>query len=65
MMQEKELVLIPRREYEALTRKSSPLPLYEEVGLSFLQKRKIVSAQKRLAAGKTMTLHELRKKLGL
>jgi len=60
----KDLVLIPRKEYEALKRVQSAGP-FKEVAMTKAQKMALVRARKNLALGNTLNLDEFKRKLGL
>lgn len=56
-----DLVVMPRREYEDLLK----LKKIREFTLTETQKRALARAEKNLQAGKTLSYHELVRKLGL
>ena len=58
-----DLVIIPRKEYEELLVLKSKKP--KEVSLSPDQRRSLVKARKDLASGKSLTMYELKKNLGI
>ncbi len=60
LAQKDDLVVLPRREYEALLEFKN----YREVPMTKAQKTALRRAEKNLAAGKTLSFHELVKKLG-
>ncbi len=60
----KDLVLIPKEEYEALKRAQSPR-VFKEVAMTKGQKLALARARKNLATGNTLTLDEFKRKLGL
>lgn len=55
-----DLVVIPRREYEALVR----LRKMREFVPTASQKKALAEAEKNLKGGKTLSFHELSRKLG-
>lgn len=55
-----DLVVIPRKEYEALL----SFRTYREVRITRAQKQALRRAEKNLSAGKTLSYHELVRKLG-
>jgi len=55
-----DLIVIPRKEYEALL----ALKPVKEFIPTTAQKRALIRAQKNRKAGKSLTINELRKKLG-
>ncbi|HBV01514.1 MAG TPA: hypothetical protein DEF00_03980 [Candidatus Taylorbacteria bacterium] len=55
-----DLVVVPRKEYEALL----SFRTYREVRISKAQKQALRRAEKNLSAGKTLSYHELVRKLG-
>ena len=62
LKEEKELVLIPKREYETLLRmKSRAVP---EIAISAATKRAIRKSEKELRAGQFITLSELHHVVG-
>ncbi|MEK7170129.1 MAG: hypothetical protein AAB767_02475 [Patescibacteria group bacterium] len=60
----KDLVLIPRKEYETLVRARVPR-VFEEVAMTKAQKRAFERAERNFANGKSLTLNECKRKLGL
>ncbi len=60
----KDLVLIPRAEYEAMLR-AAPPRIFKEVPMTKTQKRAFERAEKNFANGKSLTLDECKRKLGL
>lgn len=56
-----DLVVIPRKEYEALL----GLKKYREFQPTAIQKRALLRAERNFARGKTLSYHELAKKLGV
>lgn len=56
-----DLVLIPRKEYDALVH--FRISNVREVAMTPVQKRALIRARKNFAAGKFFTPHELRQKL--
>ena len=60
----KDLVIIPKEEYEALKRGTMPR-VFKEVSMTKSQKRAFERAEKNFAAGKSLTIDECRQKLGL
>ena len=60
----KELVLIPREEYEEL-KNAQPMRAFKEVRQTPAQKRAFERAERNFAAGRSLTLDELKRKLGL
>ena len=57
------LITIPRQEYEALL--SYRVRTVKEVPLTVVQKKALLRARKNLARGKSLTLDELKRKLGI
>ncbi len=55
-----DLVVVPRKEYEALL----SFRTYREVRITKAQKQALRQAEKNLSAGKTLSYHELVRKLG-
>ncbi|MBI2075356.1 MAG: hypothetical protein HYT82_01655 [Candidatus Harrisonbacteria bacterium] len=55
-----DLVVIPRREYEALLE----LKKFKEFDPTVTQKKALLRAENNFRAGKTLSYHELAKKLG-
>lgn len=55
-----DLVVIPRNEYEALLE----LKKYKEFKLTISEKKALVTAEANFKKGKTLSYHELVKKLG-
>ncbi len=55
-----DLVVIPRREYEALLE----LKKFKEFDPTVTQKKALLRAENNFRAGKTLPYHELAKKLG-
>ena len=55
-----DLVVLPRREYEALLQ----LKKFKEFNPTAAQKRALQQAETNLRKGKTLSYHELAKKLG-
>lgn len=62
LKQEKELVLLPKKEYENLRKLS--LRAIPEVEITPSQKRAIAASEKELKSGKYLTLAELENELG-
>ncbi len=62
LIKEKELVIIPRREYEEFLH--FRLKQIQEVELTSRQKQALVRARKNLSQGKFLTINELKQKLG-
>ena len=60
LAQKGDLVVIPRREYEALVR----LKKMREFTPTALQKRALVKAEKNFKGGKALSFYELSRKLG-
>ncbi len=60
----KDLVLIPRKEYEAMLR-AQPTRMFKEVSMTKAQKRAFERAERNFADGKSLTLDECKRKLGL
>ncbi len=60
----KNLVIIPREEYEEL-KSAKPPRVFKEVRMTKAQKRAFELAERNFAAGKSLTLDELKRKLGL
>lgn len=60
----KDLVLMPREEYEALKRIQMPRA-FKEVSMTKAQKRAFEMAERNFAKGKSLTLDEFKRKLGL
>lgn len=60
----KDLVLIPREEYEAMVRAQPPC-VFKTVRMTTAQKHAFERAERNYANGKTLTLDELKRKLGL
>ena len=60
----KDLVLIPRAEYEAMLR-AVPPRVFKEIAMTKAQKRAFLRAEKNFAEGKSLTLNEFKRKLGL
>lgn len=60
----KDLVIIPRDEYEAMKR-ASPPRVFKTVRMTKAQKRAFERAERNYANGKTLTLDELKRKLEL
>lgn len=58
-----ELVIIPRKEYEEFLRHR--LKEAGELALTASQKKRLQKARKNLAAGKYLTVYELKRKLGI
>lgn len=58
-----DLVVIPRREYEDFL--VSRLKSIKEIELTSKQKKAINTARKNIARGNFITIHELRRKLGI
>ena len=58
-----DLVVIPRKEYETLLRFQTPM--IKEVIMTKQQKSALQRARKNLAQGKYLTIHELKRKLGI
>ena len=61
LAQKGDLVVIPRKEYEALLNSQK----IEEVAMTSREKKALLQARKNLAQGKFLTLHELKQKLGI
>lgn len=62
-MHHKDLVLIPKEEYEELKRAELPRA-FKEVSMTKAQKRAFERAERNFAEGNTLTLDEFRQKLG-
>ena len=60
LVQKDDLVVIPRREYEALLE----LKKFREFVPTVAQKKALLRAENNLRKGKTLSYHELVKKLG-
>lgn len=60
----KDLVLIPRDEYEAMKRAPSQR-VFKTVRMTKVQKQAFERAERNYIKGKTLTLDEFRRKLGL
>ncbi|HEY4508216.1 MAG TPA: hypothetical protein VJJ55_01000 [Candidatus Paceibacterota bacterium] len=60
----KDLMLISRDEYEEL-KSAQPSRVFKEVSMTKAQKRAFERAERNFAAGKSLTLDEFRRKLGL
>lgn len=60
----KDLVLIPREEYEAMLQ-AQPPRVFKEVAMTKSQKRAFERAEQNYANGKSLTLDECKRKLGL
>jgi len=58
-----DIFIVPRREYEQFL--DYKLKTVKERELTTFQKRKIIEARKRIAAGKFYTINELKSKLGI
>lgn len=58
-----DLILIPRKEYEALLSPKSKQP--KEIPFTQAQRQSLVKARKNLVAGNSLTIHELKTKLGI
>lgn len=64
-LRNKELVLIPRDEYEQLVEyRQNNAWVAEEIEPSSGVKRSFARARKNLKLGKTLSVHELKRKLG-
>ncbi|MFY9493170.1 MAG: hypothetical protein WAP55_01710 [Minisyncoccia bacterium] len=63
MVEKGDLVIIPRKEYEEFL--SFRLKKTREVELTPAQKKALKEARKNLARGKFLTIHELKRKLGI
>lgn len=62
-IKEKELVIIPRREFEELLRMAKKnVP---EIEMTPLQKKILLTARKNKKAGNFLTFNELKRKLGI
>lgn len=63
----KDLVLVPKEEYEALQERANFAPPlnYKTVRMTKAQKRAFERAEKNFAEGKTLSLDEFRRKLGI
>lgn len=61
----KDLVRIPRAEHEAMARVNPPPRVFKEVRMTKAQKCAFERAEHNYANGKTLTLDELKRKLGL
>ena len=61
LAQSDDLIVIPRKEYEALTK----LRKDQEFTPTAAQKRALVKAEQNVKRGKTLSYHELVRKLGL
>lgn len=60
----KDLMLISRDEYEAMKRAQSPR-MFKTARMTKAQKQAFERAERNYAKGKTLTLDEFRRKLGL
>lgn len=60
LAQKDDLIVVPRQEYEALL----SFKTYREVRITKAQKQALRLAEKNLSAGKTLSYHELVRKLG-
>ena len=58
-----DLVVIPRKEYEELLHFHSKI--VKEVPMTLRQRQALLRARKNLAQGNFLTLHELKRKLGI
>ena len=61
LAQEDDLVVVPRREYEALVR----LRKMREFVPTTIQKKALIRAENNLKRGKTISVDELSRKLGI
>ncbi|PIR44559.1 MAG: hypothetical protein COV10_04285 [Candidatus Vogelbacteria bacterium CG10_big_fil_rev_8_21_14_0_10_51_16] len=62
LMRKKELVLVPRDEYEWLVSYQASFPA--EIELSPAGRKALIRARKNIKSGKTLSVHELKQKLG-
>ena len=69
LIKEKELVIIPRKEYEAFLQlkkfKKTYIRKHEEIKLTPYQKSIFKKAERRIASGEFYTINELKSKLGI
>jgi len=63
LIRERELVVIPKAEYESLLK--TRMRKIEEIEMTNIQKRALIDARKNLSKGKFMTIGNLRHKLGI
>ncbi|HEY4519215.1 MAG TPA: hypothetical protein VJK01_02560 [Candidatus Paceibacterota bacterium] len=63
LIKEKELVIIPRREYEAFLRFHAKEN--KDQRLTVHQRKRLKESRENLAKNKYLTIHELRQKLGI
>ncbi len=63
----KDLLLVPKEEYEALQERArfAPPRKYKTVSMTAAQRRTFEKAEKNFAAGKTLSLDAFRRKLGV
>ena len=64
LIKEKELVLIPRREYEEFSRWQKTTKPFKSFKPTLAQKKALSKARKNFANGKFLTIDELKRKLG-
>ena len=69
LIKEKELVIIPRKEYEAFLQlkkfKKTYIRKHEEIKLTPYQKSIFKKAEQRIASGEFYTINKLKSKLGI